>query len=160
MATAHLTVSIQHYSSTGVRVKFLSIQHYYFFLEGEKFQLVDYKKIASIQLFFIYTTVTKNISWLYPAQLVLGEFEDTLNTAPLYLNFFLQNPALQISKAAMMLDQAYSLAPGESLQKIRSLMALRVFLFDIRKPWSALAVGELQASSDMHTLRDRYAANQ
>ncbi|WP_049756708.1 hypothetical protein [Acidithiobacillus ferrooxidans] len=55
MATAHLTVSIQHYSSTGVRVKFLSIQHYYFFLEGEKFQLVDYKKIASIQLFFIYT---------------------------------------------------------------------------------------------------------
>ena len=56
MATAHPTVSIQHYSSTGVRVKFLSIQHYYFFLEGEKFQLVDYKKIASIQLFFIYTT--------------------------------------------------------------------------------------------------------
>lgn len=55
MATAHPTVSIQHYSSTGVRVKFLSIQHYYFFLEGEKFQLVDYKKIASIQLFFIYT---------------------------------------------------------------------------------------------------------
>ncbi|MEB8536197.1 hypothetical protein, partial [Acidithiobacillus ferriphilus] len=54
--TAHLTVSIQHYSSNGVRVKFLSIQHYYFFLEGEKFQLVDYKKIASIQLFFIYTT--------------------------------------------------------------------------------------------------------
>ena len=36
-------------------MKFLSIQHYYFFLEGEKFQLVDYKKIASIQLFFIYT---------------------------------------------------------------------------------------------------------
>ena len=57
MATAHLPVSIQHYSSTGVRVKFLSIQHYYFFLEGEKFQLVDYKKIASIQLFFIYTGV-------------------------------------------------------------------------------------------------------
>ena len=56
MATAHLTVSIQHYSSTGVRVKFLSIQHYYFFLEHEKFQLIDYKKISSIQLFFIYTT--------------------------------------------------------------------------------------------------------
>ncbi|MCR2831894.1 hypothetical protein NR402_16675, partial [Acidithiobacillus ferrooxidans] len=55
MATAHLTVSIQHYSSTGVRVKFLSIQHYYFFLEHEKFQLIDYKKISSIQLFFIYT---------------------------------------------------------------------------------------------------------
>ncbi|WP_223306792.1 hypothetical protein, partial [Acidithiobacillus ferrivorans] len=51
----HLTVSIQHYSSTGVRVKFLSIQHYYFFLEHEKFQLIDYKKISSIQLFFIYT---------------------------------------------------------------------------------------------------------
>ncbi|MFA6182520.1 hypothetical protein [Acidithiobacillus sp.] len=56
MATAHLTVSIQHCSSTGVRVKFLSIQHYYFFLEHEKFQLIDYKKISSIQLFFIYTS--------------------------------------------------------------------------------------------------------
>jgi hypothetical protein len=58
MATAHLTVSIQHYSSTGVRVKFLSIQHYYFFLEYEKFQLIDYKKVVSIQLFFIFTAVS------------------------------------------------------------------------------------------------------
>lgn len=43
-------------------MKFLSIQHYYFFLEHEKFQLIDYKKISSIQLFFIYTTIasTKN----------------------------------------------------------------------------------------------------
>lgn len=105
-------------------------------------------------------TVTKNIAWLYPAQVVLGDFEDTLNVAPIYLNFFLKNPALQISQAAMILDQSYSLAPGESLQKIRALMALRVFLFDIKKPWSTLVVGDLQASSDMHTLRDRYAANQ
>ena len=57
MATAHPTVSIQHYSSTGVRVKFLSIQHYYFFLEYEKFQLIDYKKVVSIQLFFIFTVI-------------------------------------------------------------------------------------------------------
>lgn len=105
-------------------------------------------------------TVTKNIAWLYPAQVVIGELEDVLDAAPLYLQFFLQNPKLQISRAAMTLDQAYSLAPGESLQKIRSLMALRVFLFDISKPWSALVVGELQASSDMHSIRDRYAANQ
>ena len=35
MATAHLKASIQHYFSNGVRMKFLSIQHYYFFLEYE-----------------------------------------------------------------------------------------------------------------------------
>ena len=62
IATAHLTVSIQHYSSNVVRVKFLSIQHYYFFWSMEKFQLVDYKKIASIQLFFIYTTGTRIVT--------------------------------------------------------------------------------------------------
>lgn len=104
--------------------------------------------------------VIKNIAWLYPAQVVLGELEETLSFAPLYVNYFLQYPALQISQAAMMLDQAYSLATGESLQKIRALMALRVFLFDIRKPWATLLVSELQASSDIHSLRDRYAANQ
>ncbi|MHB1883241.1 MAG: TnsA endonuclease N-terminal domain-containing protein [Acidithiobacillus sp.] len=130
----------------------LELERRYWESKGVPWYLLTEKQILK--------TVAKNITWLYPAQLILGEFEDTLNTAALYLNFFLQNPALQISKAAMMLDQAYSLAPGESLQKIRSLMALRVFLFDIRKPWSALAVGELQASSDMHTLMDRYAANQ
>jgi len=59
----------------------------------------------------------------------------------------------------MMIDQAYSLQAGESLQKIRSLLALRVFLFDIRKPWSALTVADLQASSDIDSLEERYAAN-
>jgi len=105
-------------------------------------------------------TVINNLAWLYPAQVVQEEFADTRSAAPFYQNFFLQNQTLQISQAAMMLDQAYSLAPGESLQKIRSLLALRVFLFDIRKPWSNLVVGELQASSDIYSLESRYAANQ
>lgn len=65
--------------------------------------------------------VIQNIAWLYPAQVALDELESTLAMAAFYLNFFLQNPTLQISQAAMILDQAYSLAPGESLQKIRSL---------------------------------------
>ena len=105
-------------------------------------------------------TVTKNISWLYPAQQILDGVEDTLNMAALYLSFFLQHPTLLIPQVAMMLDQAYSLPAGESLQKIRSLLALRVFLFDIRKPWSALTVGELQASTDIHSLKNRHVANQ
>ena len=79
--------------------------------------------------------VIQNITWLYPAQVALDELESTLTMAAFYLNFFLQNPTLQISQAAMTLDQAYSLAPGESLQKIRSLLALRVFLFDITEPY-------------------------
>lgn len=105
-------------------------------------------------------TVIKNITWLYPAQLILDGLEDTLNLAELYLNFFINNQTLRISQVAMMLDQAYSLAPGESLQNIRSLLALRVFLFDIRRPWSTLTVGELHASSDIHSLRERNVANQ
>ncbi len=104
--------------------------------------------------------VIQNIAWLYPAQVALDELESVLSMAAFYLNFFLKNPTLQISQAAMTLDQAYSLAPGKSLQKIRSLLALRVFLFDITKPWSSLSVSELQASSDIHSLRERYAANQ
>lgn len=105
-------------------------------------------------------TVTKNIEWLYPAQTDLGELEGTLDCVPLYLEFFSKNSVIKISQAAMRLDQAYSLEAGETLQKIRSLMALRVFLFDVRKPWSAQTVGELQVSSDIHMMRDRYAANQ
>jgi len=105
-------------------------------------------------------TVTKNIAWLYPAQLVLDEIEATTSMAALYLNIFLERPTERIPQAAMMLDQASSLQPGESLKKIRSLLALRVFLFDIRTPWSALTVGELQASSDLHSLEERCVANQ
>ncbi|MDK2123065.1 TnsA endonuclease N-terminal domain-containing protein [Parachitinimonas caeni] len=104
--------------------------------------------------------VSANISWLYPAQAVSEAFEDLLNLAPLYLQFFSTNQALRISQAAMMLDQAYALAPGESLQNIRTMMALRILLFDIYTPWSTLTVQELRASSDLHALRDRYAANQ
>lgn len=104
-------------------------------------------------------SVTKNIAWLYPAQLVLDEVEATMSMANLYLDFFIKQPNLLIPQVAMMLDQAYSLLPGESLQKIRSLLALRVFLFDIRKPWFELTVGEIQASSDMQSLEERYASN-
>jgi len=104
-------------------------------------------------------SVTKNIAWLYPAQLVLDEVEATMSMANLYLDFFVKQPNLLIPQVAMMLDKAYSLLPGESLQKIRSLLALRVFLFDIRKPWFELTVGEIQASSDMQSLEERYASN-
>jgi hypothetical protein len=130
----------------------LELERRYWALKEVPWYLLTEKQIPK--------TVTMNIAWLYPAQLVLDVLENTLNLATLYLNFFLQHPTLQISQVAMMLDQAYSLAPGESLQKIRSLLALRVFLFDIRKPWSALTVGELRASSDIYSLRERYAANQ
>ena len=105
-------------------------------------------------------TVTQNITWLYPSQLILDETEDTLTMAELYSDFFSKNRNSKISQVAMMIDRDYSLASGESLQKIRSLMAHRVFLFDIRTPWSELTVGQLKASSDIHKLGNRNAANQ
>ena len=104
--------------------------------------------------------VTNNITWLYPAQATSGTFEDTIESAELYLSFFLNNPAEKIAQAGEMLDRAYSLVTGESLQKIRTLLALRAFLFDIRKPWTDLTVGELQASPDIQSLRARNVANQ
>lgn len=104
--------------------------------------------------------VTGNIAWLYPAQATRAELEGLIATAPLYGKYFSQHPTSPISQAAMALDQAYALAPGESLQKIRSLMAVRYFLFDMTRPWSALTVGELHVSPDAHSLRGRYAANQ
>ncbi|EKI2248623.1 MULTISPECIES: TnsA endonuclease N-terminal domain-containing protein [Gammaproteobacteria] len=130
----------------------LELERRYWALKEVPWYLLTEKQIPK--------TVTKNIAWLYPAQLVLDGIEDTLNMASLYLGFFINHPTLLISQVSMMLDQAYSLSPGESLQKIRSLLALRVFLFDIRKPWSTLAVGELQASSDIDSLRNYYVANQ
>lgn len=133
-------------------VEKLELERRYWEMKGIPWYLLTDKQIPKV--------VIKNIAWLYPAQIVLGEIEEILSFAPLYLNYFLQYPALQISQAAMMLDQAYSLTTGDSLQRIRTLMALRVFLFDIRKPWSALSVCELQASSDILSLRNRYAASQ
>ena len=130
----------------------LELERRYWALKEVPWYLLTEKQIPK--------TVTKNIAWLYPAQLVLDEIEDTLSMAALYLSFFVERPTLLIHQVAMMLDQAYSLQPGESLQKIRSLLALRVFLFDIRKPWSTVTVGELQASSDIHSLEERDAANQ
>lgn len=130
----------------------LELERRYWEMKGIPWYLLTDKQIPK--------TVTKNIGWLYPAQFVLDGLEDALNLASVYLSFFIKHPTAQISQVAMMLDKAYSLAPGESLQKIRSLLALRVFLFDIKKPWSALTVGEIQASSDINSLRERYAANQ
>lgn len=104
-------------------------------------------------------SVIKNIAWLYPAKMDPDGVAATISLAALYLDFFGKQPELRIPQIAMMLDQAYSLLPGDSLQKIRSLLALRVFLFDIRKPWADLTVGELQASSELHSLEERYAAN-
>ncbi len=133
-------------------VEKLELERRYWALKGVPWYLLTEKQIPK--------TVTRNIAWLYPAQLVLDEIENTLNMASIYLGFFTKHPLLQISQAAMMLDQAYALSPGESLQRIRSLLALRVFLFDLRKPWSKLAVGDLQASSDLDSLRNSYVANQ
>jgi len=91
---------------------------------------------------------------------VLEGVEDTLHLAGYYSKVFSENPTSLISQVAMTLDQDYSLALGESLKQIRTLLALRVFLFDIRKPWSVLTVGELEVSSDFNTLGDRYASSQ
>lgn len=133
-------------------VEKLELERRYWEGKGIPWYLITEKEIPK--------AVAGNIAWLYPAQAARAELKGLIEAAPLYGNFFLQYPTSLVSQAAMALDQAYALAPGESLQKIRSLMATRYFLFDMRKPWSALTVGELQVSPDAHSLRDRYAANQ
>ncbi|MER1939195.1 MULTISPECIES: TnsA endonuclease N-terminal domain-containing protein [unclassified Castellaniella] len=133
-------------------VEKLEIERRYWEMKGVPWYLLTEKQIPK--------AVAKNIEWLYPAQTPLGDIEGLLDVAPLYLNYFSQNPALRLSEAAMRLDQAYSLELGESLQKTRTLLAMRMVLFDIRRPWADLVVGDLHASSDIHALRDRCAANQ
>ncbi|WP_297391538.1 TnsA endonuclease N-terminal domain-containing protein [Acidiferrobacter sp.] len=130
----------------------LELERRYWEGKGIPWYLITEKEIPK--------AVTGNIAWLYPAQAARAELEALVEVAPLYGEFFSQNPTWPVSQAAMALDQAYTLAPGESLQKIRSLMALRYFLFDMTRPWSALTVGDLQVSPDARSLRDRYAANQ
>lgn len=90
----------------------------------------------------------------------MDRLDDLLEIVPFYQAYFLENPTVQLSRAAMTLDQAYSLEAGESLQKLRTLLAMRVFLFDIRQPWSEITLGGLCASADILSLRDRYVANQ
>lgn len=130
----------------------LELERRYWAMKGVPWYLLTDKQIPKI--------VIRNIAWLYPSQIVPGGVEDTFDMATIYLRFFMEHPTSRISQVAMMLDQAYSFTAGESLQKIRSLLAMRVFLFDISKPWSAITVGELKTSSDIYSLRDRYAANQ
>lgn len=130
----------------------LEIEKRYWHQKGVPWYLLTERQIPEV--------VTKNIAWLYPAQLALEEQMELLDWVAMYVDFFQKHPHSKISRAAMMLDQAYSLEPGESLQKIRTLMALRVLLFDIRKSWSDLAVGELQLTPSMDSLRRHYVANQ
>jgi hypothetical protein len=133
-------------------VEKLEIERRYWGMKSVPWYLLTDKQVPKI--------VMNNINWLYPAQVALGKFEDILDAAQRYLSFFLQNPAEKIAQAGEIFDQTYCLAPGESLRIIRSLLAWRVFLFDIRKPWVELTVGELKASPDIHLLRDRNVANQ
>lgn len=132
-------------------VEKLELERRYWKLKKIPWYLLTEKQIPPV--------VSENIAWLYPAQHVVDGIESLLNMAEIYLKFFIRHPTFLIPRVAMMLDQAYSLSAGESLRNIRSLMALRVFLFDITKRWSSLTVSELEASSDFHSLSDRYVAN-
>lgn len=104
--------------------------------------------------------VSDNMKWLYPAQSVIEDLQEIHDLTSRYFDFFQSNPNVKISQAAVMIDQIDSLPPGESLQKMRSLMAQRVFTFDISKDWKKLCVNELNAIVDVELLRNRYAANQ
>ena len=67
---------------------------------------------------------------------------------------------MSIPNVAKLIDQAYTLEPGKSLRKIRTLMASRLLMFDIRKSWSGLKVGELEAPSDLAYVGERFVENQ
>lgn len=105
-------------------------------------------------------TVIKNIGWLYPTQIIDDVSTELLELADTFMQFFKNYPTLKISNAAMKLDQSYSLEAGESLKHIRSLLAHRLFQFDITRPWSEILVGEISYRLASQVLGERYAANQ
>lgn len=105
-------------------------------------------------------TVTKNIAWLYPAQITQIEPEEMFTLLTTYQDFFAKHHKMRISQAAMALDQAYSLDEGETLENIRTLMAQRIIVFNIKQSWSDLTLGDLQFPIKVETGRERHATNQ
>jgi hypothetical protein len=105
-------------------------------------------------------TVTKNIAWLYPAKITQFESEEIFTLITTYQDFFVKHQNMKISQAAMALDQAYSLDHGETLQNIRSLMAHRMIVFDIKESWSDLTLRKLQFHTEVEVRKERHATNQ
>lgn len=138
--------------STPRTIEKLEIERRYWEMKSVPWFLLTEKQIPQ--------TVIKNIAWLYPTQVVDDLSPELLDTAYTYLHFFKQYPTLKISNAAMKLDQSYSLEAGESLKQIRSLLAHRVFQFDITRSWSEIVVGEISYVLASQVLGERYAANQ
>ena len=94
-------------------------------------------------------TVFQNINWLYPAQgdhIPTGELCERLT---FYTHYFRDKPGNTLISIAKSLDAAYHMAPGESLLEIRQMLAHRLFLFDLRTPYSKLTAADLTLANPM-----------
>jgi len=129
----------------------LEIERRYWERKGIRWYLVTDNQIPK--------TAVDNIRWLYPLKSQISEFDESLQLVNAYVDYFLKNPMMTLPQAAMALDHAYSLAPGESLKGIRSLLANRVLCFDVRRPWATLLVGDVEVATNNHSVGDRYASN-
>jgi hypothetical protein len=128
----------------------LEIERRYWEQKGISWYLVTERNIPK--------TITNNIKWLYSSIPQEEEHSRLIAQLPMYVDFFKDHKSFRISEIAMKIDKAYSLEVGESLRTIRSLLAMRYLLFDLRQEWSGISVDEIRVVQDFNIVRDSYAA--
>lgn len=114
----------------------LELERRYWLQKGVPWWLITEKDIPNV--------VTKNISWLYPAQRDEIAVDVLIERAGFYQYHFQSAPERSVIDVAKQLDTAYHQPMGQSLLEIRQLLAQRCFLFDILTPITKLKAGDLQ----------------
>ncbi|MCZ4285407.1 MULTISPECIES: TnsA endonuclease N-terminal domain-containing protein [Marinobacter] len=133
-------------------VEKLEIERRYWRLKGIPWYLMTDKQMPR--------TIMKNLEFLYSARVQNETTEVLLQSLPIYVDVLEENPNTGLPELGMLIDQSYSLEPGTSLARLRTLAALRVLTFDISTPWTELVAQDLQVIEDIALLRASYAANQ
>lgn len=133
-------------------VEKLEIEQRYWKLKGIPWYLITEKQMPH--------TIMENLDLLYSARVQSESMEVLLQSLPIYADVLAQNLNTKLPEIGMLVDQAYSLEPGTSLSRLRTLAALRVLIFDISIPWTKLVSQDLQVVDNKDLLRASYAANQ
>lgn len=149
-------IAVQVKSSSALKdprtVEKLEIERRYWKKKNVLWRLVTEKQIPA--------TVVKNLELLYSARARTENLDLLLDALPLYIDFLSAHPNTKIPDIAMLIDQSYSLEPGSSLARLRSLMAIRALTFDISTPWNNLVAADVQFVDNITSLRISHASNQ
>ncbi|REL31284.1 TnsA endonuclease C-terminal domain-containing protein [Thalassotalea euphylliae] len=88
-------------------------------------------------------TVLNNIQWLYPAKKREIFNQDLQHYYAIFIDEFNRAPLQNLITTTQKLDIAYQLEKGEALYWLRSLLALRFFVFDLQIPYRNLVASDL-----------------